>query len=90
MSVFFNSFPYNDTDIVGHDIADSITATVMALPSPATMGRLLMLLKSVSDLGGSASKREKKKSKPSVGSLVRAEVITYAYYFFTFCCVNCI
>ncbi|KAI4310641.1 hypothetical protein MLD38_035604 [Melastoma candidum] len=52
----------------------SVTATVVALPSAETMGRLLMLLKSFADLGDSTSKRAKKKSKPSVGSLVQAEV----------------
>lgn len=47
----------------------------MALPGPATGGRLLLLLKSLSDgMEISSSKRAKKKSSYDVGSLVQAEV----------------
>nr|XP_015898902.2 rRNA biogenesis protein RRP5 isoform X1 [Ziziphus jujuba var. spinosa] len=52
----------------------SVIATVMALPSPATSGRLLLLLKSVSETETSSSKREKRKSSYKVGSLVQAEI----------------
>ncbi|KAI3446386.1 hypothetical protein Pfo_003051 [Paulownia fortunei] len=53
----------------------SVSATVMALPAPATGGRLLLLLKSLSDgVETSSSKRAKKKSSYDVGSLVQAEV----------------
>lgn len=52
----------------------SVIATVMALPSPATSGRLLLLLKSISETETSSSKRAKKKSSFKVGSLVQAEV----------------
>lgn len=52
-----------------------VTATVMALPSPATSGRLLLLLKSVSEATvTSSSKRAKKKSSYDVGALVQAEI----------------
>lgn len=50
----------------------SVVATVMALPSPETSGRLLLLLNEVN--GTSSSKRTKKKSSYQVGSLVEAEV----------------
>lgn len=46
----------------------------MALPSPATTGRLLLLLKSISESETSSSKRAKKKLSYKVGSLVQAEV----------------
>ena len=47
----------------------------MALPSPATAGRLLLLLKSMSEVTEtSSSKRAKKKSSYDVGALVQAEV----------------
>lgn len=53
----------------------SITATIMALPSPSTAGRLLLLLKSISNVAEtSGSKRAKKKSSYNVGSLVQAEI----------------
>ncbi|GFP79860.1 protein rrp5 homolog [Phtheirospermum japonicum] len=53
----------------------SVSATVMALPTPATGGRLLLLLKSVSDgMETSSSKRAKKRSSYDVGSLVQAEI----------------
>ncbi|XP_059646446.1 rRNA biogenesis protein RRP5 [Cornus florida] len=53
----------------------SVTATIMALPSPSTFGRLLLLLKSISDVTEtSSSKREKKRSSYHVGSLVQAEI----------------
>ncbi|GMJ14782.1 Ribosomal RNA Processing 5 [Hibiscus trionum] len=52
-----------------------VIATVMALPSPATSGRLLLLLNSISEITEtSSSKRAKKKSSYDVGSLVPAEV----------------
>lgn len=51
----------------------SIVATVMALPSPYTTGRLLLLLKS-SETEISSSKRAKKKSGFDVGSVVQAEI----------------
>ncbi|XP_004514152.1 rRNA biogenesis protein RRP5 [Cicer arietinum] len=50
----------------------SVVATVMALPSPETSGRLLLLLNEVN--GTSSSKRTKKKSSYQVGSLVEAEI----------------
>lgn len=47
----------------------------MALPTPATMGRLLLLLKSVADVSATSSlKKAKKISNFNVGSLVQAEV----------------
>lgn len=53
----------------------SVIATVMALPSPSTVGRLLLVLKSTSEATQtSSSKRAKKKSRYDVGSLVQAEV----------------
>uniref|UniRef100_A0A2N9FCM1 S1 motif domain-containing protein n=1 Tax=Fagus sylvatica TaxID=28930 RepID=A0A2N9FCM1_FAGSY len=53
----------------------SVIATVMALPSPSTSGRLLLLLKSMSEATEtSSSKRAKKKSSYQVGSLVQAEI----------------
>lgn len=53
----------------------SVIATVMALPSPSTSGRLLLLLKSMSEASEtSSSKRAKKKSSYKVGSLVQAEI----------------
>ncbi|XP_028055127.1 rRNA biogenesis protein RRP5 isoform X13 [Camellia sinensis] len=53
----------------------SVIATIMALPSPATAGRLLLLLKSVSEVTEtSSSKRAKKKSGYDVGAVVQAEI----------------
>lgn len=53
----------------------SVTATVMALPSPSTSGRLFLLLNSMSEATDtSSSKRAKKKSSYKVGSLVQAEI----------------
>lgn len=52
----------------------SVIATVMALPSLSTAGRLLLLLKSISETETSSSKRAKKKSSYDVGSLVQAEI----------------
>lgn len=53
----------------------SMTATIMALPSPTTAGRLLLLLKSLSEATEtSSSKRAKKKSGYDIGALVQAEV----------------
>lgn len=49
----------------------------MALPSPSTAGRLLLLLKSISESETSRSKRAKKKSSYKLGSLVQAEVCVY-------------
>ncbi|GMP97188.1 hypothetical protein CsSME_00045548 [Camellia sinensis var. sinensis] len=52
----------------------SVIATIMALPSPATAGRLLLLLKSISEVTEtSSSKRAKKKSGYDVGAVVQAE-----------------
>ncbi|KAK7848536.1 rrna biogenesis protein rrp5 [Quercus suber] len=57
------------------DQKQSVIATVMALPSPSTSGRLLLLLKSMSEASEtSSSKRAKKKSSYKVGSLVQAEI----------------
>ncbi|CAL5321258.1 unnamed protein product [Camellia sinensis] len=51
-----------------------VIATIMALPSPATAGRLLLLLKSISEVTEtSSSKRAKKKSGYDVGAVVQAE-----------------
>ncbi|KAK7392757.1 hypothetical protein VNO78_21204 [Psophocarpus tetragonolobus] len=50
----------------------SVVATVMALPSPETSGRLLLLLDEVNEK--SSSKRTKKKSCYKVGTLVEAEI----------------
>lgn len=53
----------------------------MALPSPSTAGRLLLLLKSVSEpTETSSSKKAKKKSSYNVGSLVQAEVVSFNIY----------
>ncbi|KAK9086007.1 hypothetical protein Sjap_026418 [Stephania japonica] len=53
----------------------SVFATVVALPSPSTSGRLLLLLKSLSeDINTSSSKRAKRKSSYEVGSLVDGEI----------------
>ncbi|KAK4392383.1 rRNA biogenesis protein RRP5 [Sesamum angolense] len=53
----------------------SVSATVMALPTPATGGRLLLLLASLSDgVETSRSKRAKKNSGYDVGSLIQAEI----------------
>lgn len=53
----------------------------MALPSPTTAGRLLMLLNSLSESAEtSSSKRAKKKSSYKVGSVVQAEVISVSGY----------
>uniref|UniRef100_A0A2P2MJP8 S1 motif domain-containing protein n=1 Tax=Rhizophora mucronata TaxID=61149 RepID=A0A2P2MJP8_RHIMU len=47
----------------------------MALPSPSTSGRLLLLLKSISEVTrDSSSKKARKKSSYNVGSLVQAEI----------------
>ncbi|KAL0346327.1 UNVERIFIED_CONTAM: rRNA biogenesis protein RRP5, partial [Sesamum radiatum] len=52
-----------------------VSATVMALPTPATGGRLLLLLRSLSDgVETSRSKRAKKNSSYDVGSLIQAEI----------------
>ncbi|KAL8150493.1 hypothetical protein V2J09_020301 [Rumex salicifolius] len=54
---------------------ESVTATVMALPSASATGRLLLLLESLRQTSDtSSSKRAKKKSGCDVGSLVQAEV----------------
>lgn len=53
----------------------SVVATVMALPSPSTSGRLLLLLNSMGEANDtSGSKRAKKKSSYKLGSLVQAEI----------------
>ncbi|RVX09623.1 rRNA biogenesis protein RRP5 [Vitis vinifera] len=59
----------------------SVIASVMALPSPSTVGRLLLVLKSVSEATEtSSSKRAKKKSSYNVGSLVQAEVEIWNWF----------
>ncbi|CAL5321864.1 unnamed protein product [Camellia sinensis] len=61
-------------DYMGRDSRNSVIATIMALPSPATTGRLLLVLKSVSEVTEtSSSKRAKKKSGYDVGAVVQAE-----------------
>ncbi|XP_057496360.1 rRNA biogenesis protein RRP5 [Actinidia eriantha] len=58
-----------------HANGQRVIATIMALPSPATAGRLLLLLKSMSEVTEtSSSKRAKKKSSYDVGALVQAEI----------------
>ncbi|KAL8459787.1 hypothetical protein ACS0TY_031636 [Phlomoides rotata] len=53
----------------------SISAIVTALPAPATGGRLLLLLKCLSDgMETSSSKRAKKNSSYDIGSLIQAEI----------------
>ncbi|KAJ0028106.1 hypothetical protein Pint_36337 [Pistacia integerrima] len=60
----------------------SVIATIMALPSPSTAGRLLLLLKSISEVSEtSSSKRSKKKSAYSIGSLVQAEVDKFEIFY---------
>ncbi|KAG9456393.1 hypothetical protein H6P81_000901 [Aristolochia fimbriata] len=55
----------------------SVLATVEALPSQSPTGKLLLLLKTLSEArDSSSSKRAKKKSNYNVGSVVQAE-ITY-------------
>ncbi|XP_027934865.1 rRNA biogenesis protein RRP5 isoform X2 [Vigna unguiculata] len=49
----------------------SVIATVMALPSPETLGRLLLLLNEVNE---TASSKRSKKSSYKVGTLVEAEI----------------
>eukprot|EP00268_Persea_americana_P004314 TRINITY_DN1135_c1_g1_i2.p1 TRINITY_DN1135_c1_g1~~TRINITY_DN1135_c1_g1_i2.p1 ORF type:complete len:1393 (+),score=282.83 TRINITY_DN1135_c1_g1_i2:3381-7559(+) len=53
----------------------SIVATIEALPGPSTAGRLLLLLKSLSEVSEtSSSKRAKKRSGYNIGSIVEAEI----------------
>lgn len=53
----------------------SLSATVVALPSQSTAGRLLLLLNSICEMKEtSSSKRAKKKLGYDVGSLVQAEI----------------
>nr|GMD47877.1 rRNA biogenesis protein RRP5 isoform X1 [Ipomoea batatas] len=53
----------------------SVIATIMALPDSSTGGRLLLLLKAISEVAeSSSSKRGKKNSSYDVGSLVQAEI----------------
>ncbi|XP_073045795.1 rRNA biogenesis protein RRP5 [Primulina eburnea] len=53
----------------------SVIATVVALSNPTTCGRLLLLIKSLSDgMESSSSKRNKNKSRHDVGSLVQVEI----------------
>ncbi|CAL5418093.1 unnamed protein product [Camellia sinensis] len=62
-------------DYMRRDSRNSVIATIMALPSPATAGRLLLLLKSISEVTEtSSSKRAKKKSGYDVGAVVQAEI----------------
>lgn len=57
----------------------------MALPSPTTAGRLLLLVNSLSESADtSSSKRAKKKSSYKVGSVVQAEVFTFLFLFSVF------
>lgn len=63
----------------------SVVATVMALPSPETSGRLLLLLDELN--GTSSAKRAKKKSSYKVGSLVEAEVCGFIQFFDMYICV---
>ncbi|XP_060194089.1 rRNA biogenesis protein RRP5 isoform X2 [Lycium barbarum] len=68
---------YNTQNLPHKSVAngESVIATVMALPSPSTSGRLLLLLKSISEASEtSSSKRAKRKSSYNVGSLVQAEI----------------
>lgn len=66
-------------------IVFSVTATVVALPTPATMGRLLLLLNSVADLSTtSSSKKARKMSNFNVGSLVQAEVDAHGCLMFLY------
>ncbi|KAF8403960.1 hypothetical protein HHK36_012067 [Tetracentron sinense] len=55
-------------------ICFSVVATIEALPSALTAGRLLLLLKSSEVVETSSSKRARKKSSYNVGSLVEAEI----------------
>ncbi|XP_073149006.1 rRNA biogenesis protein RRP5-like isoform X2 [Henckelia pumila] len=53
----------------------SVSATVVALPNPTSCGRLLLLLKSLSDVTeSSGSKRAKNKPAYDVGSPVQVEI----------------
>ncbi|CAN0879206.1 rRNA biogenesis protein RRP5 [Linum grandiflorum] len=53
----------------------SITATIVALPSSSTTGRLLLMLNSTGQVTDTSnSKKAKKKGSVSVGSLVQVEV----------------
>ena len=66
----------------------SVIASVMALPSPSTVGRLLLVLKSVSEATEtSSSKRAKKKSSYNVGSLVQAEVDNFEFVCSYYLCI---
>ncbi|KAL4021140.1 hypothetical protein IC575_019931 [Cucumis melo] len=57
-------------------VGQSVVATVVALPCPSTFGRLLLLLKSISEtIVTPGSKRSRKNSSCEVGSLVHAEII---------------
>jgi len=54
---------------------ETVTATIMALPSDETTGRLLLLLESSSQKAeNSSSKKAKKRSGYDVGTLVQAEL----------------
>lgn len=65
----------------------SVIATVMALPSPETLGRLLLVLSEVNE--ASSSKRAKKKSSYKVGSLVQAEVCNFSLFNSACCGLVC-
>ncbi|RID80736.1 hypothetical protein BRARA_A03376, partial [Brassica rapa] len=52
----------------------SVVASVEALQTPLTSGRLLLLLDSVSGSSETSSKRAKKKANCEVGSVVQAEI----------------
>ncbi|XP_022966127.1 rRNA biogenesis protein RRP5 [Cucurbita maxima] len=56
-------------------IGQRVAASVVALPCPSTFGRLLLLLKSISEpIVTPGSKRSKKNTSCEVGSLVHAEI----------------
>ncbi|PPD86492.1 hypothetical protein GOBAR_DD16584 [Gossypium barbadense] len=77
-AIGYASIAYYNTQNLPHKQfvnGQKVIATVMALPSPETSGRLLLLLNSIGEVTEtSSSKRAKKKSSYNVGSLVPAEV----------------
>ncbi|KAK9088291.1 hypothetical protein Scep_027373 [Stephania cephalantha] len=75
---FASRVDYNTQKLPHKNFLDgqSVFATVVALPSPSTSGRLLLLLKSLSEvIETSSSKRARRKSSYEVGSLVDGEII---------------
>lgn len=74
---FASIFDYNTQKLpIKHFVnGQSVVATIESLPSPSTAGRLLLLLKSLSEVTEtSRAKRAKRKSSYNVGSLVEAEI----------------